>query len=184
MTLPLGAKAGEVQFARAAGEQGHGGGSAGQRRLEKLFLRFGGVLGDAEVLVHLGTERGTWFHWYADKTCWAPRSWSAGTGRGGRPPARWKKPRSWNTHGLVASDVQKAPDPLGHHLTHWSNDPFSRGGFSFNAVGSKDHDRVVLGDPVGSGCSSRVRPPRWNTSGPCTGRCCRGFAKQTDLARE
>src|SRR5699024_11870239 len=68
VTLPLGVlKAGEVQFlpdlpvnkAMAVDQLGNG-------RLEKLFLRFEEVFwGDAEVLVHLGTERGTWFHWYA-----------------------------------------------------------------------------------------------------------------------
>ncbi|MER6626250.1 FAD-dependent oxidoreductase, partial [Streptomyces sp. NPDC000931] len=44
---------------------------------------------------------------------------------------------------------RKAPDPVDHHVTHWMDDPFARGGFSFTAVGAGDGDRVALGDPVG-----------------------------------
>ncbi|MFL1433127.1 MULTISPECIES: flavin monoamine oxidase family protein, partial [unclassified Nocardiopsis] len=68
VTLPLGVlKAGQVDFhpelpedKRLAIER------LGNGRLEKLFLRFDEVFwGDAEVLVHLGTDEGAWFHWYA-----------------------------------------------------------------------------------------------------------------------
>jgi monoamine oxidase len=44
---------------------------------------------------------------------------------------------------------RKVPEPVGHHLTHWMDDPFARGSFSFTAVGSGDEDRAALGEPVG-----------------------------------
>lgn len=154
VTLPLGVlKAGEVQFlpelpvnkAMAVDQLGNG-------RLEKLFLRFEEVFwGDAEVLVHLGTERGTWFHWYAGQNVLGAPILVSRNGGGAADLLAEMEETEVVEHAMASLRVmfKKAPDPLGHHLTHWSNDPFSRGGFSFNAVGSKDHDRVVLGDPVG-----------------------------------
>ena len=68
LTLPLGVlKAGQVDFEPGLpGEKSGAIERLGNGRLEKLFLRFDQVFwGDAEVLVHLGTESGTWFHWYA-----------------------------------------------------------------------------------------------------------------------
>ncbi|WP_159942433.1 MULTISPECIES: NAD(P)/FAD-dependent oxidoreductase [unclassified Nocardiopsis] len=154
VTLPLGVlKAGEVEFdpplpedkAEAVRRLGSG-------RLEKLFLRFDEVFwGDAEVLVHLGTEEGAWFHWYAgQRVLGAPILVSRNGGR----PARFLA-------GMDDADVvehamaslrgvfRKAPDPVGHYVTRWMDDPFARGGFSYTAVGSGDGDRVALGAPIG-----------------------------------
>ena len=154
VTLPLGVlKAGQVDFlpelpvnkVMAVDQLGSG-------RLEKLFLRFDQVFwGDAEVLVHLGVERGTWFYWYAGQSVLGEPILISRNGGGAADFLAEMEEAEVVEHAMASLRVvfKKAPDPLGHYLTHWSEDPFARGGFSFNAVGSNDHDRVVLGDPVG-----------------------------------
>lgn len=154
VTLPLGVlKAGQVGFdpplpdeKREAVER------LGSGRLEKLFLRFDEVFwGDAEVIVHLGTEEGTWFHWYAgQRVLGAPILVS----RNGGAAARFMEGRDdgevvEHAMATLRSMFRKAPDPVDHHVTHWTEDPFARGAFSYTAAGSGDADRVALGDPVG-----------------------------------
>ena len=154
VTLPLGVlKSGQVDFqpelpvnkAMAVDQLGNG-------RLEKLFLRFDEVFwGDAEVLVHLGTEQGTWFHWYAGQRVLGEPILISRNGGSAADFLAEMGEEEVVEHAMASLRVmfKKAPDPLDHHLTRWSEDPFARGGFSFNAIGSSDHERVVLGDPVG-----------------------------------
>ncbi|MFC9087390.1 flavin monoamine oxidase family protein [Nocardiopsis dassonvillei] len=154
VTLPLGVlKAGGVDFDPALPEDKAGAvRRLGSGRLEKLFLRFEEVFwGDAEVLVHLGTEEGTWFHWYAgQRVMGAPIL----VCRNGGNAARFLEEKDEADvvgHALdsLRGLFRKVPEPVGHHLTHWMDDPFARGSFSFTAVGSGDEDRVALGEPVG-----------------------------------
>ncbi|MFL1380554.1 flavin monoamine oxidase family protein [Nocardiopsis protaetiae] len=149
VTLPLGVlKAGQVDFhpelpedKRLAIER------LGNGRLEKLFLRFDEVFwGDAEVLVHLGTDEGAWFHWYAgQRVLGVPVLVS----RNGGAPARFLARMSEGEvveHAMASlrTMFRKAPDPVDHHLSDWMDDPFSRGAFSYTAVGSGDGDRIAL----------------------------------------
>lgn len=154
VTLPLGVlQAGQVGFTPdLPADKQDAVERLGNGRLEKLFLRFDDVFwGDAEVLVHLGTEEGAWFHWYAGQNALGePILISRNGGRAARFLA-----------GMDDGDVvehamaslrgmfKKAPDPVDHYLTHWMDDPFARGGFSFTAVGAGDGDRTALGDPIG-----------------------------------
>ena len=154
LTLPLGVlKAGTIDFdpplpedKRDAVER------LGNGRLEKLFLRFDDVFwGDAEVLVHLGTEEGTWFHWYAGQNVFGTPVLVC---RNGGDAARFlagMEDGEVVEHAMASlrSMFKKAPDPIDHYLTHWMDDPFARGGFSFTAVGSGDQDRFALSDPIG-----------------------------------
>ncbi|WP_431868849.1 flavin monoamine oxidase family protein [Nocardiopsis eucommiae] len=154
VSLPLGVlQSGQVDFSPELPEDKRDAlARLGNGRLEKLFLRFDDVFwGDAEVLVHLGTEEGTWFHWYAGQNVLGQPILVS---RNGGNAARFLA-------GMEDGDVvehamaslrgmfRKAPDPVDHHVTHWMDDPFARGGFSFTAVGAGDGDRVALGDPVG-----------------------------------
>ena len=124
----------------------------GNGRLEKLFLRFDEVFwGDAEVLVHLGTEKGTWFHWYAGQNVFGEPVLVC---RNGGEAARFlegMEDEEVVEHAMASlrSMFKKAPDPTDHHLTHWGRDPFALGSFSFTAVGSGDEDRAALAAPVG-----------------------------------
>lgn len=154
VTLPLGVlKAGQVGFdpplpdkKRTAVER------LGNGQLEKLFLRFDDVFwGDAEVLVHLGTEEGTWFHWYAGQEALGVPILVS---RNGADAARFlaeKDDGEMVEHAMASlrTMFRKAPDPISHLVTHWMDDPFSRGSFSFTAVGSGDGDRMALRAPIG-----------------------------------
>ncbi|WP_017583134.1 flavin monoamine oxidase family protein [Nocardiopsis valliformis] len=154
VTLPLGVlQAGQVDFTpELPADKRDAVRRLGNGRLEKLFLRFDDVFwGDAEVLVHLGTEEGAWFHWFAGQNVLGEPILVS---RNGGNAARFLA-------GMDDGDVvehamaslrgmfKKAPDPIDHYLTHWMDDPFARGGFSFTAVGAGDDDRTALGAPVG-----------------------------------
>lgn len=47
--------------------------------------------------------------------------------------------------GLYGESV---PDPIAHWVTHWGEDPFSRGSYSYLATGSSHHDHDALAGPV------------------------------------
>ncbi|SIO85211.1 NAD(P)/FAD-dependent oxidoreductase [Nocardiopsis sp. JB363] len=154
VTLPLGVlRSGQVAFDPPLPEAKQGSlERLGNGRLEKLFLRFDEVFwGDAEVIVHLGTEEGTWFHWYSGQNVFGVPVLVC---RNGGNAARFladKEDGEVVEHAMesLRGMFKKAPDPIDHYLTHWMDDPFARGGFSFNAVGSGDEDRVALADPIG-----------------------------------
>lgn len=42
----------------------------------------------------------------------------------------------------------KIPEPSGHQITRWAGDPFARGSYSFNALGSAPGMRKVLARPL------------------------------------
>ncbi|XP_042507973.1 lysine-specific histone demethylase 1 homolog 3-like isoform X2 [Macadamia integrifolia] len=44
----------------------------------------------------------------------------------------------------------KVPDPVASVVTNWGKDPFSRGAYSYVAIGSSGEDYDVLGRPVGN----------------------------------
>jgi monoamine oxidase len=153
VTLPLGVlKAGQVAFEPALPEDKLDAvRKLGSGRLDKLFLLFDEVFwGDAEVIVNLGTEEGTWFHWYAgQRVMGAPVLATRNGGGAARFLARMGDEEVVE-HAMASlrAMFRKAPDPLDHYLTHWSDDPFARGSFSYTAVGSGDTDRLALGRPV------------------------------------
>ncbi|WP_017604912.1 flavin monoamine oxidase family protein [Nocardiopsis alkaliphila] len=124
----------------------------GNGRLEKLFLRFDEVFwGDAEVIVHLGTEKGTWFHWYAGQNVFGVPVLVSRNGGDAARLLEGMEDGQVVEHAMASlrSMFKKAPDPIDHYVTHWSEDPFARGAFSFTAVGARDEDRTTLGEPIG-----------------------------------
>ncbi|GHD20449.1 flavin monoamine oxidase family protein [Nocardiopsis kunsanensis] len=153
LTLPLGVlKAGQVEFEPELPWEKTGAiERLGNGRLEKLFLRFDQVFwGDAEVLVHLGTESGTWFHWYAaQRVLGAPVLVCRNGGQAARSLEGMQEGEAVE-HAMasIRKMFRKAPDPVDHLLTDWMADPFARGSFSYTAVGSSDADRRLLAEPV------------------------------------
>ncbi|WP_017608497.1 flavin monoamine oxidase family protein [Nocardiopsis xinjiangensis] len=154
LTLPLGVlKAGQVDFEPGLpGEKSGAIERLGNGRLEKLFLRFDQVFwGDAEVLVHLGTEAGTWFHWYAaQRVLGAPVLICRNGGRAARFLEGMEEGEAVE-HAMasIRKMFRKAPDPVDHLITDWMADPFARGSFSYTAVGASDADRTMLAEPIG-----------------------------------
>ncbi|WP_028647091.1 NAD(P)/FAD-dependent oxidoreductase [Nocardiopsis sp. CNT312] len=154
VTLPLGVlKAGQVGFEPELPEDKHRAVERlGNGSMEKLFLLFDEVFwGDSEVIVHLGTEKGTWFHWYAGQRVLGRPVLVC---RNGGNAARFLSAMEEGDvveHAMASLRTLfgKAPDPVDHHLTHWGGDPFARGAFSYTAVGSHDGDREALREPVG-----------------------------------
>jgi monoamine oxidase len=154
VTLPLGVlKAGRVGFdPELPQDKGEAVDRLGNGRLEKLFLRFEEVFwGDAEVLVHLGTEEGTWFHWYAGQRVMGEPILVCRNGGNAARFLEGKDDAEVVEHAVdsLRGLFRKVPQPVDHHLTHWMDDPFSLGSFSFTAVGSGDQDRAALGEPIG-----------------------------------
>lgn len=154
VTLPLGVlQAGQVDFDPPLPEDKRESlKRLGNGRLEKLFLRFDEVFwGDAEVIVHLGTEEGTWFHWYSGQNVFGVPVLVCRNGGNAARFLAGKDDAEVVEHAMesLRAMFKKAPDPIDHYLTHWMDDPFARGGFSFTAVGSGDQDRFALSDPIG-----------------------------------
>ncbi|GAB2501046.1 FAD-dependent oxidoreductase [Nocardiopsis aegyptia] len=153
VTLPLGVlQTGRVSFEPALPEDKQDAvRKLGTGRMDKLFLLFDDVFwGDAEVIVNLGTEEGTWFHWYAgQRVMGAPVLATRNGGGAARFLARMEESEVVE-HAMASlrGMFRKAPDPVAHYLTHWSDDPFARGSFSYTAVGAGDTDRLALGRPV------------------------------------
>ena len=153
LTLPLGVlKAGQVDFdPELPGVKADAIEHLGNGRLEKLFLRFEEVFwGDAEVLVHLGTEAGAWFHWYAaQRVLGVPLLISRNGGRAARFLEEMDEDETVE-HAMasIRKMFRKAPDPVDHLITNWMADPFARGSFSYTAVGATDVDRTVLAEPI------------------------------------
>ena len=153
VTLPLGIlQSGQVAFEPALpGDKQDAVRRLGTGRLDKLFLLFDDVFwGDAEVIVNLGTEEGTWFHWYAGQRVMGKPVLATRNGGGAARFLARMEETEVVEHAMASlrGMFRKAPDPIAHHLTHWSDDPFALGSFSYTAVGSGDSDRLALGRPV------------------------------------
>lgn len=154
VTLPLGVlKSGRVEFRPALPAQKQQAVERlGNGRLEKLFLLFDEVFwGDAEVLVHLGTEKGAWFHWFAGQRVLG--SPVLVCRNGGNAAAFVDGMTDDEAVGHAMASLRdlfpKVPEPRDYYLTRWMDDPFAQGSFSYTAVGSGDDDRTALGEPLG-----------------------------------
>lgn len=59
------------------------------------------------------------------------------------------------------------PDPSATLVTRWGSDPWSKGSYSYNALGSSPADRRVLGGALGGGtlflAGEHVSVSRWGT---------------------
>ena len=44
--------------------------------------------------------------------------------------------------------ISRLPDPTGHLITRWAQDPFARGSYSFLAKGARPEDRDALATPI------------------------------------
>lgn len=156
VTLPLGVlKAGQVRFVPelpAAKQQAIA--ALGMGVLNKCYLRFDEVFwpDDVDWLEYVAPQRGHWVEWV---------SFARAAGQpvllGFNAAARGREVEALSDAQTVASAMQTLrtlfgpgiPAPVDHQITRWAADPFARGSYSFNALGSTPAMRDVLAAPLG-----------------------------------
>jgi len=143
VTLPLGVlQAGAVVFdpaLPAAKRRAIAG--LGMGVLNKCYLRFPRLFWPAEFdwLEHVPAERGRWAEWVS-----FARPSTLPILLGFNAAAFGRAIESWSDEQIVASAMQTLrtlfgrgiPDPTDYQITRWASDPFARGSYSFNALGS------------------------------------------------
>ncbi|GAA4369930.1 flavin monoamine oxidase family protein [Agromyces bauzanensis] len=60
----------------------------------------------------------------------------------------WPPPEPTPTRAATPSPIPGVPKPTAMERSRWADDPFARGAFSFDAVGSTPELREALGEPV------------------------------------
>ncbi len=121
---------------------------------EKVFLRFPERFWDADVYaIRRQGPAGEWWHSWYDVTAMSGEptllTFAAG------PCAR--AIREWDDERVVASVLAalrevtgpETPEPVHAHVTHWQDDPWSRGSYAFLRVGAEPADHERLAEPIG-----------------------------------
>ena len=151
VTLPLGIlKSGTIRLAEPlAGDRQRAIDRLEMGLLNKCWLRFDRVFWPPQVdwIDYLGPVEGLWANWL---------SGMPGTGQpllvGFNAAAVAEQMETLDDRATIAAatDALRAmfgtgiPDPQGGQVTRWRQDPFARGSYSFNAVGSSTLDRRAL----------------------------------------
>ncbi|SJN08974.1 amine oxidase [Leucobacter sp. 7(1)] len=121
---------------------------------EKVFLRFPERFWDENVAaIRRQGEAGSWWHSWYDVTAahGEPTLLTFAAGPCARVIRDWPE-------GQVVDSVMGAlreifgdaiPAPVASHVTHWQDDPWSRGSYAYMTVGSVPADHEVLATPLG-----------------------------------
>ena len=159
ITLPLGVlKSGQVAFSPplpARKQQAIN--ALGMGTLNKCYLQFPNVFWpeDQDWLEYIPTEAGAWTEWVSLTRV---AGWPILLGF--NAAERGKHIEQWTDQQIVADAMQtlrklfgnNIPDPVDYQLTRWNVDPYARGAYSFNSVGStpamRDHLAERLGNTV------------------------------------
>lgn len=156
VTLPLGVlQSGSVNFAPALPEPKR---KAIQRLkmgvLNKCYLKFEEAFwpDDVDWLEMIPSRPGHWVEWV---------SFMKATNQpillGFNAAKRGKEIESMTDTQIVADAMKtlrrvfgkSIPNPVDWQITRWASDPYSRGSYSFNALGSTPKDRDALAAPIG-----------------------------------
>jgi monoamine oxidase len=155
ITLPLGVlQSGSVKFLPALPEAKH---KAIQKLkmgvLNKCYLKFEKAFwpDDVDWVGMIPTQPGHWVEWVSFvKSAKQPILLGFNAAKRGREIESM-------TDQQIVEDAMKAlrrvfgktiPNPVDSLITRWASDPFSRGSYSFNALGSTPKDRDTLAEPV------------------------------------
>jgi len=155
ITLPLGVlKAGSVRF-----EPGLPSGKKeaiaklGMGVLNKCYLRFDEVFWpeDVDWLGFVSTRRSDWDTWVS-----LQRTAKLSVLMGFTAADRGREIESWSDQRIVTSAMKslktkfgaKTPDPIDYQITRWASDPYSRGSYSYNALGATPQMRDELMKPL------------------------------------
>lgn len=121
-------------------------------RFEKLILRFEDAFWDDVDEIRIAGPPGAPFTgWYnlnrvsGQPVLMALHGGAAAAELGGMPVARQT---ALAAEGLRRVYSGRFRDPVDAQASDWWTDEFSRGSYSFTAVGSSEDDRVALGEPI------------------------------------
>ncbi|MEZ5453999.1 MAG: NAD(P)/FAD-dependent oxidoreductase [Thiothrix sp.] len=159
ITLPLGVlKAGQITFSPALPARKQTAiDMLGMGTLNKCYLRFPEAFwpDDQDWLEYIAAEPGAWTEWVSLTRV---AGWPVLLGF--NAAERGKRIEGWTDQQIVADAMQTLrkmfgngiPEPADYQLTRWNTDPFARGAYSFNPVGStpamRDHLAESLGNVV------------------------------------
>lgn len=120
--------------------------------LNKTCLRFDRVFwpSDIDWLAHASPRRGEWDSWFS-----LHRALRMPTLIGFTAAERARQIESWTDERILAGAMKtlrtifgnRIPDPVDVQITRWARDPFARGSYSYNALGSDPGMRVELFKP-------------------------------------
>lgn len=121
--------------------------------LSKTFVRFDSAFWPADIDWHeyLGPRAGHWAEWVSFAKAGVPLILGFNSGTAGRRvEAAAPAAVAGEVHDVMRDMFgAKAPAPRAVLTSAWSTDEWSRGSYSFNAVGSTPADRQALAAPVG-----------------------------------
>lgn len=155
ITLPLGVlKSEQVQFIPALPlPKREAIKSLGMGVLNKCYLRFPEVFWPEQVdwIEQVATERGLWTEWvnlFPVNQLPILLGFNAAT--------KGKEIENWTDKAIVESAMETLqrlfgkdiPQPIDYQITRWQADPFARGAYSFNALGSTPEMRDRLAESV------------------------------------
>ncbi len=159
ITLPLGVlKTGQVAFSPPLPARKQTAiNTLGMGTLNKCYLRFPTAFwpDDQDWLEYIPTEPGAWTEWVSLQRV---AGWPVLLGF--NAAERGKRIEAWSDQQIVADAMKTLrklfgnaiPEPLDYQITRWNTDPFARGAYSFNSVGStpamRDHLAERLGNTV------------------------------------
>lgn len=155
ITLPLGVlKKGSVEFSPQLPEpKVNAINRLGMGVLNKLYLRFPQVFWDKEthLLGYISTNKGEWAEWInLYRYTKQPVLLGFNAGSYGQAIESLTDPaiisRAMQT--LQQMYGSKIPQPVGHLITRWQQDPFSYGSYSYLATGATPGDRKILAESV------------------------------------
>jgi len=156
VTLPLGVlQAGDVGFDPPLPSAHRAAiGALGMGLLNKCYLRFPDVFwpADADWLEYVAPEWGRWTEWVS-----LARAAGAPVLLGFHAADAASAVEPWSDQALAADAMrvlrriygEGIPDPTGVQVTRWGADPFARGAYSFEKLGSTPDMRRTLATPAG-----------------------------------
>jgi monoamine oxidase len=155
VTLPLGVlKAASVRFTPAlpAAKQ-RAIAALGMGVLNKCYLRFPRVFWPRSVdwLEYLAPQHGHWTEWVSfARAAGAPVLLGFNAAQRGREVEALTDAQTVDSamqalRSMFGADI---PAPSSHQITRWAADPFARGAYSFNALGSTPAMRQALAAPL------------------------------------
>ncbi|SEI64373.1 Monoamine oxidase [Allopseudospirillum japonicum] len=121
--------------------------------LNKCYLRFAHAFWPQAVdwLEYVSNSPGEWNDWISlQRTAQLPVLLGFNAADQGRAM------EAWSDKQIVASAMQRLrtifgasiPEPIDYQITRWASDPFARGAYSYNALGSRPKMRDSLAKPL------------------------------------